>query len=181
MELTLLIIVGILFVLVGVVCVFSVLLGLPGAWILLGIALAIQLTDGLWRGADGPATFEWSVLITCTVLATIGEILEFGAGAVGAKAGGSSKRGMWGALFGGIVGAIAGIAIPVPIVGSLIGAVVGSFLGAVLGERANGEIAWRSTLKPATGASIGRLLGTVSKVPIAILIWLALSVDLFWP
>jgi uncharacterized protein YqgC (DUF456 family) len=181
MELTFVIIVGVLFTLISLVCVATVVLGLPGAWMAIGLALIIQLFDPAWLSAGADKTFSWWVLGVCAILATIGEVLEFGAGAVGAKAGGSTKHGMWGALIGGIVGAIAGIAIPVPIVGSLIGAVIGSFVGAIAGERfVNREITLKQTLKPATGASIGRVAGTLVKVPIAGVIWLALSVDVFW-
>ena len=83
-------------------------------------------------------------------------------------------------MIGGIVGALLGILIPIPLVGSLIGAIAGTFVGAIVGELWAGNHVTK-TLKPAAGASIGRLLGTLSKVPIAVAIWAALGVSVFWP
>ncbi|MBT8485434.1 MAG: DUF456 domain-containing protein [Phycisphaerae bacterium] len=180
MELTLIIIVGVLFAIISFACVLSVVVGLPGAWLILALALIIELTDTLYL--EGVAqTFPWWMLIAGGVLATIGEILEFGAGALGAKHAGSSRRGMVGALIGGIVGALAGLPIPIPLVGSLIGAVIGTFLGAMVAELSHPDRTMPQTLRPATGATIGRVLGTLSKVPIAVAIWAALVVAAFWP
>ena len=145
------------------------------------MAMIIELADVLYAPAGSEQTFSWILLSVCLAAATIGEVLEFIAGALGAKHAGSSPRGTWGALAGGIIGAILGIFIPIPIVGSLIGAIIGTFAGAILGEMTAPETTIRSTLKPATGATIGRILGTLSKIPIAILVWLALSVAAFWP
>jgi hypothetical protein len=36
-------------------------------------------------------------------------------------------------------------------------------------------------MKPAIGATIGRVVGTTSKVGIAIAAWLMLSISAFWP
>ncbi len=55
------------------------------------------------------------------------------------------------------------------------------FLGALVGELGFGESdEMRAALAPATGATIGRLLGTLAKIPIAITVWLALSIAAFW-
>ncbi len=172
--------IGVLFVIFGLACLISVALGIPGTWILLGLAFIIELTDG-WFRPEGTQTFPWWLLITCILLAILGEIFEFFAGLLGAKKAGSSKKGMIGALIGGIVGAILGVSIPIPIVGSLIGAIIGTFLGAVLGEMQHDpEVDFRGTLKPATGATIGRILGTLSKLPTTLAIWLGLSIAYFW-
>jgi len=108
---------------------------------------------------------------------------DFIAGAVGAKKGGSSTRGMVGALVGGIVGIF--IFTPlfffVPIFGAFFGAVLGTFVGAVVGELSAGKSTIQGTMKPAIGATIGRVIGTTSKVGIAIAMWLVLTVSAFWP
>lgn len=174
------ILVDVLFALLGGICVASVALGLPGTWVLLALALAVEFTDGLYLPGDAPQTFSWSLLIACGLAAAVGEALEFAAGVVGAKRSGSSTRGAWGAFLGGLLGAIAGIAIPIPIVGSLIGALLGTFAGAVAGELTLPGAQVRSSLKPATGATVGRVLGTLSKIPIALLVWLALSFAAFY-
>ena len=61
-------------------------------------------------------------------------------------------------------------------------AVIGTFAGAIMGELSGDESTTvRDTLKPATGATIGRILGTLSKLPIAMAIWAALTTAAFWP
>lgn len=182
MELALVITVGLIFALLGAACVALVLLGLPGAWMMLGLAVLIEVADPLYLHTGSDQTFGWWLLGACLALATLGEILEFVAGALGAKKAGSSRRGMWGAIIGGIVGGILGVAIPVPVVGSLIGAVIGTFAGAIFGELsgdANATV--RSSLKPASGATIGRILGTLAKLPIAMAIWASLTIAALWP
>jgi uncharacterized protein YqgC (DUF456 family) len=176
-------VVATLFCLLGAVCVLSIVLSLPGTWIMIGLALVIELCDSLYLPPDHNQTFGWWVILTCVGLALFGEVIELAASAAGAKGGGGSKRGMWGALIGGIVGALIFTPfIPVPIVGTLIGAILGTFIGAVVGE-VTGEQAKsvRGSMKPALGATIGRVIGTFSKIGIAIVVWLVLSVAAFVP
>ena len=89
---------------------------------------------------------------------------------------------MLGALLGGIVGAIVGtFVIPIPLVGSLIGALFGCGLGAIIGELNNAkDTRLKDTIKPAAGAVVGRILGTLAKLPCAIAVWVILSVAAFW-
>ncbi|UCD75224.1 MAG: DUF456 domain-containing protein [Phycisphaerales bacterium] len=195
-SLVFIIIVGIFFFILGAGCVITVILGLPGSWMMLGLAVLIELIDGWWLPEESTTTFAWWLIIVCGLLAGVGEVLEFIAGVLGAKKGGASKRGMWGALIGGILGVFLGVGIglPIPIIGSvigsLIGAAIGTFAGAIIGElsapptEVDGETTTatvRGSLKPATGATIGRVLGTLSKLPIAIIIWLVLTIAAFWP
>ncbi len=179
-------IVALLFTLLGAACVASIILSLPGAWIMLALAFGIELTDQWWRTPDAAGvtqTFDWWLLWTCLGLALAGELIELAAGAAGAKTGGGNKRGMIGALIGGVVGALALTPfIPIPVVGTLIGAIIGTFVGAVIGEVTGEEPKTvKGSMKPALGATVGRVFGTVSKLAVAIVIWLALSVAAFWP
>ncbi|MCA9297169.1 MAG: DUF456 domain-containing protein [Phycisphaerales bacterium] len=167
------------FALIGLVCVVSVVVSLPGTWVMIALACLIELLDTVYLSSDPAVTFGWRVLLAAIVLAGFGELFEFLAGALGAKTAGSSGRGMLGALIGGVVGAIAGTFIPVPVLGTLIGAVAGTFIGASVGELSHEERTIRQTLKPATGATIGRLLGTLAKLPIAFAIWLVLVISMF--
>ena len=172
-----------LFFLLGGVCVVLVVVQLPGTWMLLGLAAIIEYIDTAYL-PDGPQqTFGWWVLGGGLAIAVIGEIIEFVAGAAGAKKGGSSTRGMVGALIGGIVGIF--IFTPlfffVPIFGAFLGAILGTFVGAVVGELTGGQTTIQGTMKPAIGATIGRIVGTTSKVGIAIAMWLVLSISAFWP
>ena len=97
MELALLILVGLVFTVVGFICVLTVVIQLPGVWMILALAVIIEVLDTLYLPEDRATTFGWWLLGGCTLLAVIGEIIEFGAGALGAKHGGSSRRGMIGA------------------------------------------------------------------------------------
>jgi len=171
-----------LFTLSGGFCIVAVAVGLPGTWIMLGLALIIEWVDQFYLPVGQQQTFDWWLLIACTGFATLGEILEFLAGAIGAKKAGSSRRGTIGALLGGLLGAIAGIWIPIPIIGSLIGSFIGTFIGAVMGELSQLEATKtkRHSLKPAFGATVGKILGTLAKLPIAFAIWIALVVSAFW-
>ena len=159
-----------------------VVIQLPGAWMLFGIAVVIELIDGLWFSRD-TWTFPLWLLIANLVLLVIGEIVEFAAGAAGAKGGGASRRGMIGSLIGGVVGifVFTPLFFWLPFFGTLMGAIVGTFVGAVIGELSAEGTRVGHTVKPAIGATIGRVVGTMSKVGVALVLWLSLSVAAFWP
>src|SRR5678815_1458835 len=98
-------IVAVLFFLLGGLCVVSIIISLPGGWIMLALALIIEWCDRFYLPPDRTQTFDWRLLGVCAVLLAVGEAIEFAAGAAGAKRGGASRRGMVGALIGGILGA----------------------------------------------------------------------------
>ena len=140
------------------------LLGFPGNWGLVAIALALAyfFDDTVHIDIHSPA------LASIVLLGITGEVLEFVAGAAGVQQLGGSRRGSALAILGSIVGAIVGlfVGIPVPIVGSLIAALLfggaGAFGGAVAGERWSGKD-WDSSIRIGWGALWGKLLGTVMK------------------
>src|SRR6185503_17493700 len=128
-------VVAVVFCLLALICAASIVLSVPGTWIMLALALIIEWADQFYLPPEHRQTFDWWVLGTCFALALLGELLELAAGAAGAKGGGGRRRGMIGALIGGVVGALLLTPfIPVPVVGTLIGAIVGTFIGAVVGE-----------------------------------------------
>ncbi|HMN95547.1 MAG TPA: DUF456 domain-containing protein [Phycisphaerales bacterium] len=182
MALALSLVVATLFALVGALCVLLVAIGLPGTWIMIAIAVVIELIDGLWLDEGGGPTFAPWVLVTAVAVALLGEVLEFAASALGAKHGGAGRRGMIGSIVGALVGGIVGtFAIPIPIVGSVLGASLGAGFGAMFGELSAQGGSFRGSLRPAQGAAIGRLLGTIAKLPCAALVWVILVVAAFWP
>ena len=140
------------------------LLGLPGNWglALLAVALAYLVNDSVHIDIHSPT------VAAIVLLAIVGEVAEFVAGAAGVKQLGGSRRGSALAILGSVVGAVAGvfIGVPVPIVGSLIAAVlfggVGAFGGAVAGERWSGK-EWDASIRIGWGALWGKLLGTLLK------------------
>ncbi len=171
-----------LFCLLGAACVALVAVQLPGTWVLLGLAGLVEWLDRFWLPPDDRQTFGWWVLGGCLGLAVAGEVIEFIAGVLGAKRGGSSRRGMIGALVGGIAGifVFAPLFFFVPFLGAFLGAVLGTFAGALIGELSDQRRTLRGSMKPALAATIGRVIGTASKVGIAMAMWLALSIAAFW-
>lgn len=131
--------------------------GLPGTWIIAGAAIGYSVLV--------PGSIGWFTVAAVTVLAVIGEVIEWTLTAKYTRKYGGSRRASWGAIIGGMVGAVMGV--PVPIVGSVIGAFVGAFVGAFLFELSGGTDAGGST-RVATGALIGRALAAAVKVGIGV-------------
>ena len=172
-----------LFCLLGAACVAMVVVQLPGTWVLLALAGLVEWLDRFWLPPEDRKTFGWWVLGGCLALAVAGEVIEFIAGVLGAKQGGSSRRGMIGALVGGIAGIFlfAPLFFFVPFLGAFLGAVLGTFVGALLGELSDQRRTLGASMKPALAATIGRVIGTTSKAVITMAMWLVLSVAAFWP
>ncbi len=139
-------------------------LGLPGLWVMVGIAL---LADMLGVGID----IGWATLAGVTVLALVAELIEFALGGRMARRYGGSKRAEWGAILGGLVGVVVGF--PVPIIGPMIGAFVGAFVGALVAELSLRR-GTRAATRVATGALVGRALAVVVKTGLgaAMAVWL---------
>ena len=148
---------------------------LPGNWLVVISTFAFAW----WRGDDG--VFSTFTLILITILACLGEIIEFFAGIGGAKKAGASWRGSVGAILGMIVGAIVGtVVIPLPFIGTLFGACCGAGVGAWALELAGGN-EMHDSIKFGIGAGIGTLIGTGSKIAIGVFIFLIVVVAAFWP
>ena len=62
-------VVGFVFAAVGLGCLLLVVLGLPGTWVMLALAVAVELTDGRYLAAGAPPTFGWWTLGACAALA----------------------------------------------------------------------------------------------------------------
>lgn len=171
------------FSLIGFVCVLLIPVGLPGMWIMLGLAAIVELADTLMLPAGQDVTFGWGVLALCGGLGLVGEAVEAGAGAAGTRMGGGTSRGMWGAIAGGFVGAILlTVWLPIPLVGTLVGALVGTFVGAFVGEATGEESRLRprrENMRAALAATVGRLAGTLGKTAIASVIWVMLVWNAF--
>lgn len=159
-----------LFALVLVGCVALIPLGLPGTWLMLVAALAL---NALVPGAGPVGT---GALVGAALVALVGEVLEFGASKRYTERYGGSRRAGWGAIVGGFAGALVGV--PVPVVGSVVGAFVGAFAGAYLAERsrvaADGRVGHAPAARVATGALVGRAAGVAIKTGcgVAIAAWL---------
>jgi uncharacterized protein YqgC (DUF456 family) len=155
--------------------------GLPGNWVIvLAAALYAVVVDG-----DSRLALSWYGVGTVVLLAIVGELAELLAGALGVARAGGSRRAMALGLIGSVLGGIGGmiIGLPIPLIGSLIagvlGACLGAFAGAVLGERWRGRDLDQS-LPVAQAAFWGRMLGTVSKLTVSLMMALVLLVALVW-
>jgi uncharacterized protein YqgC (DUF456 family) len=178
-----------LFAFLSALCVMSIAVGLPGTWMMLALAIVVELVDPNWLPGPETSTFGWGLLAGCVALALAGEGLELASSMLGTKAGGGTRRGMWGSIAGGLVGATAGTFV-VPILGTLGGALLGTFLGALWGEMSalkeletegsdDGSRRAKAALKPAVAATVSRALGTVAKVGIGLTVWIVLAVAAF--
>lgn len=157
---------AILLILGALLCWVLNVLAIPASnWVMIALGALYA-----WQGPDaGRLDLGWKVVVVLIVLAALGELVEFLAGALGAKRAGGSRRSavlsVVGSISGGLMGAV--VALPVPLVGPLIGAILfaaaGAFGGALLGERWKGR-QWEETLEVGKGAFWGRLLGTFGKV-----------------
>lgn len=167
--------------LLGAACVLAVVMQLPGGWIFLGLALVIELCDGLYLPPGQRTTFPVAVWIAGIGLALLGEVLEFVSGALGVKKGGGSRRGLVGAILGAILGIfLTPLFVFIPVLGLFMGVLVGTFVGALLGELSHERATMKTALRPALWATLGRLLGTTGKVALTCVIWLVFTVSAFW-
>jgi uncharacterized protein len=147
------------------------LVGLPGNWL---IVAAVALYAWL-IGPDAATALGWPAVIAILVLAIIGEVVEFAAGALGVTAVGGSRRGALLAIVGSMIGGILGlfVGLPIPVIGSLIAAIVfgglGALAGAVVGETWKGHD-FDTSLEIGKAAFVGRVLGIAGKMIICTLL-----------
>jgi uncharacterized protein YqgC (DUF456 family) len=144
-----------------------IVLGMPGLWIMIATAITYNIVVPT-------RPMSWVTVAGICILGVVAEVLDFSLAGKYARKYGGSRKAAWGAIIGGMIGAFIGV--PVPIVGPVIGALIGSFVGALVGEvRQSGDRG--AATKVATGALIGRVLGTVIKVGLGftIAIWIFIA------
>jgi len=136
-----------------------IIAGLAGTVVpaLPGVPLVfLGLFTGAWIG-----NFEvigWGTIGILGALAVIAWVVDFVAGAAGAKYLGASSRAFWGATIGAIAGLFFGI----------VGMLLGPFIGAVLGELSGGNSMVQSG-RAGVGTWIGMVIATALKLAIAFL------------
>lgn len=140
---------------------------LPGNW-LIALATAIY---AWWVPVEQRTGIGWTVVVVLLLLASLGELLEFAAGAAGVAQVGGSRRSavlaILGSLGGGFVGAWLGV--PIPLLGTMIGILLGAALGALAGGAVGEFSAGRSPdqcWRVGHAAFWGRLLGTFGKLAV---------------
>jgi len=163
------------FMLINALGVALTALQLPGAWLMVGFTSLVA-----WWGWDQQLISGYT-LAALLGLALVGELVEFVAGAMGARWAGASKRGAAIAIVAAVVGAVVGtFAIPIPIVGTLLGAALGAGAGSILGDKWAGRN-WQAAFKGGQGAAIGKLGGSVAKLIVAMVMWLVAVGAILWP
>jgi uncharacterized protein len=172
---------AVLLTILNAVFAATIVVGLPGTWLMLVATLLVTWLRWDSHLAAGQQLLSPTVLIVAAALALVGEVLEFVAGLYGSRRAGGSKWGALGALVGTLAGGLVGtLVIPLPIVGSLIGACGGAALGALAMELYVGR-AFNAAMRSGVGAGVGRLGGTLAKLAVAVMMWLVLTIALFWP
>lgn len=150
----------------------------PGNWLI----VAFTALFAWFFPGDGDRGITWTTVAVLAGIAAIGEIIEFAAGAAVAGKRGGSRRGMALAVAGTLIGSIAGafVALPIPIAGPVIGAIgggaAGAFVGAWIGEYWKGK-PLKEGYHIATGAMLGRLLGTAGKLVVGVIMVVIAAVD----
>lgn len=144
-------------VIIMVIALISIPLGLPGLWIMIGVAAVGAITGAV----------SLMSLLACVLIAVAAELVEFFLlGKLTRKYGGSRKA-FWGALVGGFAGIFVGV--PIPIIGSIIAGMVGAFAGAALVTYAETR-KLDSAHRVGWGAVVGRMLTAVAKTAAGIAI-----------
>ncbi|QDU82051.1 hypothetical protein Pla110_38060 [Polystyrenella longa] len=158
------------------------MLTLPGNWMVLA---STAIFVWLYPYPQETGGLHWWLIGGMLVLASLGELVEFAAGAVGAAKQGASRRAMVLAVVGTICGSLlgAGAGIPIPIVGPVIGALgggaLGAFSGAWVGETWKGKTAQES-YNVSKGAMVGRILGTIGKLLCGSMMLALMIIDLIF-
>jgi uncharacterized protein len=127
----------------------SILPALPGIPAIFG---------GIWLAAavdDYRHLGPWW-LVAIALLGSLGVVVDFVAGTLGAKRVGASRNALWGASIGTVVGMFFGIP----------GLVFGPFVGALAGELLAGNSVLRST-HVGVGTWLGLLFGTLIKLVVS--------------
>ncbi len=133
---------GFAFVLIPVGLIGTLLPVMPGA-----LLVFLGMVAGAW--ADGFSRVGWATLAVLALLTVLVYVIDFLAGAYGARRLGATTWGVAGAVFGALVGMFFGFA----------GAVIGPFIGAV-----GGELLARRSLAEASRAGAGAWIGLVLSV-----------------
>ena len=140
------------------------LFSLPGNWAAVGL-IALYA----WVGpSEGRIEIGFVTASVAFLLALVGEVLEFVAGAAGAQKAGASRRSTIYAMLGSMGGAMLGalIGIPTPVLGPVIAAILfgglGATAGAMYGEWTNGR-AWKENWAIGHAAFWGRTFGVLGK------------------
>ena len=146
---------SILLLLTGIILILAGLAGLvlpvlPGPFLVLtGLLLAAWSEDFVYIG-----TTTITILV---ILAIITFIVDYVAGAYGAKKYGASRQAIWGAIIGAVVGLFLGL------IGVIVGPFIGAFIGQLTVRRDLGDAG-----RVGLGTWLGIALGLATKIALGI-------------
>lgn len=159
-----------LYIVLGGILLLSYI-GIPGNWILVGVALIIGLIDH-FQG------MTWWKFFLCAGLAVVGEIIEAGLGALIVARRGGTRWGVIGSMIGGFAGVTLGAA-AIPPFGSLLFGFVGVFVGAVLGEYYHARHV-EGAMRVGFWSFVGRMAAVTGKLAMgAGILWVIVAAT--WP
>ena len=157
-------------VLLYVIAAVLIAIGLVGAIVPLlpGIPLIFA---GIWliAGVDHYQHLGLWWLVGIAAVGAVGLLVDFLAGALGARRVGASVQAVWGAVLGTLVGIFFGLP----------GLLLGPFLGALLGELTAGNSVLRSTHVGAS-AWVGLIFGALVKLVVSLTMVSLLGAGWWW-
>lgn len=123
----------------------TLLPGLPGAlFVVVGV---------LGHAYLRPETFSWVSISLIIFLALLSWLVDFLAGVWGAKLGGASRAGLYGAALGGFVGIFLGLP----------GMIIGPFFGAIIGDLYAKRTDLIQLLRSGSGAALGFVISLFTR------------------
>jgi uncharacterized protein YqgC (DUF456 family) len=151
---------------------FISILGLPGLWLMVAGAWLYAWMTGVGH------YIGWTSLWILFALAVAAEIVEFAAGAAGARKAGGLGRSVVGAVVGAMLGGVFLSFIPIPVISTIVGVCLGAFIGASAMEyTGHGDIA--QSMRVGAGAAQGRFYGIAAKLAFGLLIGLITLITAF--
>lgn len=146
---TVLIIIGLIFLLAGIIgCIIPGIPGPPLAYVSL---ILVEFTSS--------EPFSFTFMTSWAIIVIGVTALDYYVPVWGTKKFGGSKYGMWGSIIGLVIGLFAGP----------LGIIVGPFLGAYLGELIGG-MRNEDALKAGLGSFLGFVAGTIMKLGVSVII-----------
>jgi hypothetical protein len=147
------------------------LIGLPGNLLIFLSALGY----GYWEHFTH---LNSTFLLLLFGIFVLGEVVEFLAGALGAKREHGSGQAVAAAIFGAVLGGIAGTGL-LPLVGTILGAMLGAFIASFLAEFAHsGDV--EKSRRVAVSVAIGQITGMLFKLVVALGMAAAVALKLPW-
>lgn len=150
------------------------------AWLALGLGVVLGAIGTIVPGLPGamfivigvlvhkwilPEVFSWGLVSAIVVLAFLTWLADFACTVLGAKLGGATKYGLYGAVIGSFLGLFAGLP----------GLVVGPFLGAIIGDLYGKRTELAQLLRSGIGASLSLVLALAARLVLLIVMLIMIA------